>query len=53
MASLSSPKPIRILFAFNSFSNKATIGILPPLLIGTAFLPNESPRAFTAASYPL
>ena len=39
MASLSNPKPIKMVLLFNSFSNKATIGILPPERTGIAGTP--------------
>ena len=39
MASESKPKPIKMDFTPNSFSNKATMGILPPPRVGTGSFP--------------
>ena len=44
--------PKRTDFKPNSCSNNATIGILPPLLIGIGVLPKESCIACLAALYP-
>jgi len=42
MASLSKPKPIKMVLLFKASSKRATIGMLPPLRCGMGVLPNVS-----------
>ena len=44
---------MRTVFNPNSFSNIATIGMLPPLLTGIGFLPKDFSYASLAARYPM